>query len=41
MSSSHKHYDYFKVEGTDVKALIDGFDDIGGNPSKKNGRRND
>ncbi|HFH2492077.1 TPA: DUF5420 family protein [Yersinia enterocolitica] len=29
MSSSHRHYDYFKVEGADVKALIDGFDDIG------------
>ena len=29
MSDSHKHYDYFKVEGTAVKELIDAFADIG------------
>lgn len=29
MSDSHKHYDYYKVEGEDVKALIDGFSDVG------------
>lgn len=29
MSDSHKHYDYFKVEGEDVKALIDGFSEVG------------
>lgn len=29
MSDSHKHYDYYKVEGEDVKALIEGFKEIG------------
>ena len=28
MSSNAKHYDYYMVEGDDVKKLIDAYDDI-------------
>lgn len=28
MADNHKHYDYYLVEGADVKTLIDGYDSI-------------
>ena len=28
MSSNAKHYDYYMVEGADVKKIIDAYDDI-------------